>query len=43
MEESLRERINILNAMYLPSGGSELLYSQISPVNTFRHVLHFLF
>ena len=43
IEESLRERINILNAMYLPSGGSEYLYNQISPVNTFRYVLNFYF
>ena len=26
-EEILRERMNILNVMYLPSGGSELLYN----------------
>ena len=42
-EETLRERINILNAMYLPSGGSELLYNEISPVNTFRFILNFYF
>ena len=42
-EEFLRERLNILNAMYLPDGGSKLLYDEISPVNTFRCILKFYF
>ena len=42
-EETLRERLNILNAMYLPEGGSKLLYDEISPVNTFRCILNFYF
>jgi len=42
-EETLRERLNILNAMYLPEGGSKLLYDEISPVNTFRCILKFYF
>ena len=41
--ESLVERINILNAMYLPNGGNDLLYKEISPVNTFRLILNFYF
>ena len=32
MKEYLRGRINILNAMYLPSGWFEFLYNQISPI-----------
>jgi hypothetical protein len=31
-------RLNILNAYYLPGGGNDLLYSSITPVNTFRLV-----
>ena len=34
----IQERIRILNAYYLPGGGSEGLYSTISPVNTFRYI-----
>ena len=42
-EKTLRERLNILNAMYLPEGGSKLLYHEMSPVNTFRCILKFYF
>jgi len=42
-EKMLRERLNILNAMYLPGGGTDVLYSDISPVNTFRCILNFYF
>jgi hypothetical protein len=42
-EKMLRERLNILNAMYLPDGGTDVLYSDISPVNTFRCILNFYF
>jgi hypothetical protein len=35
------ERLPILNALYLPGGGAQLLYPEISPVNTFRLVLDF--
>lgn len=38
-----RERMPILNAYYLPGGGSEFLYPSISPVNTFRLVLDLYF
>jgi hypothetical protein len=31
-------RLNILNAYYLPGGGNDVLYSSITPVNTFRLV-----
>ena len=31
-------RLGILNAYYLPNGGEKMLYSSISPVNTFRVV-----
>jgi hypothetical protein len=30
----------IMNAYYLPDGGSELLYDSISPVNSFRVILN---
>jgi hypothetical protein len=36
-------RMTILNAYYLPHGGSELLYDSISPVNTFRLVFNYYF
>jgi hypothetical protein len=39
----LRERFSILNAYYLPDGGAELLYPDISPVNTFRVVMNHYF
>jgi hypothetical protein len=35
-----RQRLNIFNAYYLPDGGSELLYPQITPVNTFRVIFN---
>ncbi len=35
----LWERTAILNAIYLPEGGAEHLYSTITPVNTFRVIL----
>ena len=34
------ERFGILNAYYFPDGGYEMLYSGISPVNSFRVVLN---
>jgi hypothetical protein len=37
--ESPERRMAILNAYYLPGGGSEHLYENISPVNTFRLIL----
>ena len=33
-------RVRILNAYYLPDGGNEKVYSEITPVNTFRIVLN---
>ena len=39
----LAEKCGILNAYYLPDGGSEVLYEGITPVNTFRVVLNFYF
>jgi hypothetical protein len=39
----LAERLLILNALYLPDSGAEGLGPDLSPVNTFRHVLnHYL-
>ena len=39
----LRERMRILNAYYFPGGKYKALYSEISPVNSFRVVLNTLF
>jgi FtsH-binding integral membrane protein len=39
----LWERTSILNAYYLPNGGSQSLYPTISPVNSFRIVLNAYF
>jgi len=33
------DRVKILNAYYLPNGGEQMLYSTITPVNTFRLIL----
>lgn len=41
--EMLRERFGILNAYYFPSGGKELLYDSISPVNSFRIIFNAYF
>ena len=35
----LKEHFPILNAFYLPGDGRDLVYSEITPVNTFRVVL----
>ncbi len=42
-KKRLKERMTILNAYYLPSGGNALLYDSITPVNTFRLILDFYF
>jgi hypothetical protein len=39
----LRERMRIFNAYYLPPDGSDLLYDNITPVNTFRLVFNLYF
>ena len=39
----LRERMSILNAIYLPGQGREALHDAITPVNTFRVVLDHTF
>lgn len=38
-----RYRLQILNAYYLPGGGDKMLYSEITPVNTFRLVFDYYF
>jgi len=38
-----QQRMTILNALYLPNGGGEGLYSDITPVNTFRLILQHYF
>jgi hypothetical protein len=40
---SHEDRMAILNAYYLPLGGNELLYENISPVNTFRVIFNYYF
>jgi hypothetical protein len=37
------DRVKILNAYYLPDGGSENLYPTITPVNTFRVIFNTYF
>ncbi len=37
----LWERTSILNAYFLPANGADLLYPEITPVNTFRLILNF--
>jgi len=39
----IKARMAILNAYYLPYGGSQLLYDSISPVNTFRVIFNYYF
>lgn len=41
--KNLKERMTIFNAYYLPKGGNEILYSYITPVNTFRLIFNFYF
>lgn len=36
----LKERLSILNAYYLPSGNTGVLYPSITPVNTFRVIFN---
>ncbi len=40
---SLRERMSILNAIYLPQVGHQELYDSITPVNTFRVIFNSYF
>jgi hypothetical protein len=39
-EKSVKLRMNILNAYYLPDNGEKQLYDSISPVNSFRVILN---
>jgi len=41
--ESLKLRMGIINAYYLPDGGNELLYEDITPVNSFRLIFNHYF
>jgi hypothetical protein len=40
---NFEERMSILNAYYLPGAGPELLYDEITPVNTFRIICNHYF
>ena len=42
-DDMFREGMRILNAYYLPSKGSDLIYDSITPVNTFRAILNCYF
>jgi hypothetical protein len=42
-KSSLEERMSILNAYYLPHDGHELVYDEITPVNTFRIICNHYF
>jgi hypothetical protein len=37
------ERMAILNAYYLPGDGNQLLYENITPINTFRLIINHYF
>jgi hypothetical protein len=39
-EDAMREATAILNAYYLPGVDNDVLYDEISPVNTFRLILN---
>ena len=39
-DAAIHERLSILNAYYLPSQNTELLYDSITPVNSFRLILN---
>jgi hypothetical protein len=43
LEGKGKEAFKILNAYYLPGGGSSQLYSTITPVNTFRLIFSYYF
>jgi hypothetical protein len=36
----LRQKMGILNALYLPNVGDSLLYPTMTPINTFRHIFN---
>jgi hypothetical protein len=40
---NVRERFSILNAYYLPEGGSRIIYDGITPVNSFRAIFDYYF
>lgn len=42
-ETAIKESMKILNAYYLPSSGNDLLYDNITPVNTFRIIFNHYF
>lgn len=42
-KEDFDERMDILNAYYLPKGGNKTLYETITPINSFRKVLNYYF
>jgi hypothetical protein len=40
LDTSVEDRMAILNAYYLPGAGDELLYENITPINTFRLIFN---
>ncbi len=42
-EKMIAERMDILNAYFLPNGGDAQLYAEITPVNTFRLIFNHYF
>jgi hypothetical protein len=40
---NVKERLSILNAYYLPEGGPQEIYDDITPVNTFRIIFNHYF
>lgn len=43
VDTSPKDRMSILNAYYLPDGGDQLLYEDISPANSFRLIFDYYF
>jgi hypothetical protein len=42
-KRSLKDAMGVLNAYYLPDGGSSMMYQGVTPVNTWRLVLDYYF
>ena len=43
MENKIREKMANFNSYYLPYGGEEILYDEITPVNSFRVIFNYYF
>ena len=43
MENKIKEKMANFNSYYLPYGGEEILYDEITPVNSFRVIFNYYF